>query len=105
MQQVDDSNFIEQVIGSKVPVLVKATAPWCAPCRAMQPGLEQAAEHLGSGVKVVELNIDKSPVTYARLRSPSIPTLFLYRNGREITRHTGAVGMVWILKFVAQHLA
>ena len=103
MQTVDDKTFASEVTASKVPVIVKLGAQWCAPCRAMAPALEQAATTL-TGMRVVEVDIDRSPATYMRLGSPSVPTTILFRGGREVARRTGAMSAPGILAWVASQL-
>jgi thioredoxin-like negative regulator of GroEL len=103
MQTLDDNTFNSEVLASQAPVMVKLTARWCSPCKAMQPGLEQVAATL-TGMKVFEVDIDRAPMTQLRLGSPSIPTLVIFRAGREVARHTGAVSAPWILNWVKETL-
>jgi thioredoxin 2 len=73
-----------------VPVVVDFWAPWCGPCRTMAPELETAARNLAGRTLVVKVDTDALPELGQRFRILSIPTLALFRNGREISRVTGA---------------
>jgi len=79
------------VAGADVPVLVDFYADWCGPCKVMAPVLDElAAERIGS-VLVTKLDTDRSPRISSALGIRGIPTLILYRDGREVSRQTGAV--------------
>ena len=87
----DDPTFDEIVLRSKVPVLVDVWAPWCGPCRAVAPVLEQLAAEFAGRLKVAKVNADVSPQVAARHTVSSIPTLLLYDGGREVDRRVGAL--------------
>jgi thioredoxin 2 len=86
---VTDATFAEQVERSKVPVLVDAWAAWCGPCRALEPAIEQLATEMTGRVRVVKLNVDENPKTALRFNLRSIPTLLVFKDGREIDRIVG----------------
>jgi thioredoxin 2 len=87
----DDATFDEVVVRSSLPVLVDVWAPWCGPCRAVAPVVEQlATEHAGR-LKVVKVNADDSPQVSGRHQVTGIPTLLLYDRGKEIARTVGAL--------------
>lgn len=87
----DDTTFADVVVGSSLPVLVDIWAPWCGPCRAVAPVVEQlATEHAGR-LKVVKVNADHSPRVSADHQVTGIPTLLLYDGGKEIARTVGAL--------------
>jgi thioredoxin 2 len=73
-----------------VPVLVDLWAPWCAPCRARAPALEQLARERAGRLKVVKLNVDDHPTVASRFNVQGIPLLVLTRDGSELARLTGA---------------
>jgi len=79
MRAVDDATFDEAVIRAQGPVIVDFTAPWCAPCRAIEPALEELAGE--SGVGLVSVDIDENPATAARFAVLSLPTVMLFSGG------------------------
>ena len=86
---LSDRNFKAEVLKSALPTLVDFWAPWCGPCRAIGPVLEQlAAEHANS-VKVAKLNVDESPDVAAAYGVRSIPTLLIFKGGRVVDRFVG----------------
>ncbi len=76
---------------TKIAVLVDLWAPWCGPCRQVSPLLEQLAVERAGRLKLVKVNVDESPRTQARFGVQAIPTLLLFRGGREVGRHQGAL--------------
>ncbi len=77
---VDDSNFEEEVIKSEKPTLVDFWAPWCGPCHAIGPIVEELAEEYKGMAKIVKLNVDNAPLTAAKYDIRGIPTLMLFKN-------------------------
>jgi len=88
-QPVTDATFAEDVERSPLPVLVDAWAPWCGPCHAIAPVIDQLAIELAGRVRVVKLNVDDNPRTAARFDLRSIPTLLVLKGGREVDRLVG----------------
>ncbi|HST18457.1 MAG TPA: thioredoxin [Gaiellaceae bacterium] len=79
MRQVDDASFEQEVIRAERPVIVDFTAPWCGPCAAIAPGLEELARE--SGIALVSLDVDENPETAARYGVLSLPTVILFADG------------------------
>jgi thioredoxin 1 len=88
--EVTDNNFQAEVIESDVPVLVDFWAPWCGPCRAVAPVVEEIANEKGEALKVVKLNIDDNQQTAVQYNVMSIPTLILFKNGQAAKTVIGA---------------
>jgi len=88
---VSDGNFEQEVIKSEKPVLVDFWAPWCGPCRAIGPVVEDLAEVYKDRVKVAKLNIDENPKTATVYGVMSIPTIVLFKNGNALDKVVGLV--------------
>src|ERR1044071_4093544 len=90
VSDVNDSNFESAVLGSDKPVLVGFWAPWCAPCRMLAPTVEAVAQNFQGSASVVKLNVDDNPAVSQRYGIKGIPTLILFKNGKEEARGVGA---------------
>lgn len=86
---VTDATFAAEVERSPLPVLVDLWAPWCAPCRAVAPVIEELAREMAGRVRVAKMNVDENPATAARFQIQSIPTLLIFQDGREKERIIG----------------
>ena len=104
VSDVNDQNFEAQVLNSDKPVLVDFWAPWCAPCRMLAPTVEAVAEKYASAAKVVKLNVDENPSVSQRYGIKGIPTLILFKNGKEEERVVGATSKEAISRMIDKHV-
>jgi thioredoxin 2 len=86
-----DADFDRLVADAQVPVLVDFYADWCGPCKIMAPVLDQLARDRAGGLLVAKIDTDANPVVSRRFGISSIPTLILFRGGREAGRELGAI--------------
>lgn len=88
---IGDDSFEKEVIKSEKPVLVDFWAPWCGPCRAIAPVIEELAENFKDTVRVAKINVDDNPKTAAAYGVMSIPTIVLFKDGNIVDRLVGLV--------------
>lgn len=90
-EQISDSTFENVVMHSDIPVLLDFWAPWCGPCRAVGPVIDELATEYESKVRIVKMNVDENPATPTKFGIRAIPTLILFKNGQTVEQITGAV--------------
>ena len=98
---VNDDNFREEVFESALPVLVDFTATWCAPCKEVDPIVDELAAEMDGKAKVVKLDIDESPNIYRQLNVNGVPTVIFFNEGREEDRISGAQRREIYVKYLA----
>jgi len=91
VQEISDQSFEAEVLKSPLPVLIDFWAPWCAPCRAIAPVVEELAKEYEGRIKVVKLNVDDNPETPQRYGVRGIPNLILFQGGTVREQIVGAV--------------
>lgn len=89
--EVTDSSFEQEVLQSDLPVLVDFWAPWCGPCRAIAPVVEELSVDYGPKLKVVKCNVDDNPKVPGKYGIRAIPTLIIFKGGNVSEQITGAV--------------
>src|SRR5215204_6506040 len=104
VKEVSDSSFEKDVLGSDKPVLVDFWAEWCAPCRMLAPTVAAVAETYTNSASVVKLNVDDNPATAQRYGIKGIPTLILFREGKEVERVVGATSKESISKMIEKYV-
>ena len=103
--ELDAAGFDLHATRSGLPLLVDFWAPWCGPCRMMAPHFEAAAAQLEPAARLAKVNTEAAPELGARFGIRSIPTMVMFREGREIARVSGALAAADIARWAKTHLA
>ncbi len=91
VMEIDDSSFDKEVLQSEIPVMVDFWAPWCGPCKAIGPVVEDLAGQYGDQIKFAKCNVDDNPVTPGKYGIKAIPTLIFFKDGDVADQITGMV--------------
>lgn len=103
--EVSDSSFEKNVLQADRPVLVDFWAVWCAPCRMLEPTVDAVAEKYQASARVVKVNVDDNPSISQRYGIKGIPTLILFKDGKEEERVVGATSKEAIARMIDKHVA
>ena len=101
--QVNDENFQTEVLNAAVPVLVDFWAPWCGPCRAVAPTIEAISAEFGAKIKVVKLNTDESADVPVKYGVRGIPTIMLFKGGKNVDQLMGNRPKADIVEMLNRH--
>ena len=91
VMEIGDSSFDAEVLKSEKPVLVDFWAPWCGPCRAIAPVIDELMATYGDRIKFTKWNVDDNPVTPGKFGIKAIPTLIFFKEGSVVEQVTGMV--------------
>ena len=103
--EVSDATFEREALESGRTAVVDFGAPWCPPCRAMEPIFEELAGRFEGGVRFLKMNIDDNPATAQRYGIKGIPTFLVFDGGREVERVVGATGKEALARIVSKYVA
>ncbi|XPV74896.1 MAG: thioredoxin [Desulfovibrio sp.] len=100
--EVTDATFEAEVLNSDVPVIIDFWAPWCGPCRAMGPVIDELATEFEGKVKIVKMNVDENSASPSKYGIRAIPTLIMFKDGEVVDQTTGAVSKSTIKDMIAK---
>ncbi len=104
MNDVTEATFEESVLKADGPVLVDFWAPWCAPCKAISPILEEISEHYGNKLQIFKLNTDENMQLPGQFGIRGIPTLILFKNGEPVEKIVGVRPRQFLEETIDQYL-
>tara|TARA_R110001606_G_scaffold82872_3_gene189627 strand:+ start:655 stop:954 length:300 start_codon:yes stop_codon:yes gene_type:complete len=92
------------IINSETPVLVDFHADWCGPCKMLAPILKQVKEEMGNALKIVKIDVDKNQTLASTYQVRGVPTMLLFKNGKQVWRQSGLLQKNDIVRVVQQHI-
>ncbi len=98
--KINSENFQQEIIESTIPVLADFAASWCGPCKRLAPIIDEIASELGSKIKVANIDIDDNQDIASEYNILSVPTLIIFKNGKEVSRNIGLVSKNALLDFI-----
>jgi thioredoxin 1 len=104
VKAITDSNFETEVMKSDLPVLVDFWAEWCGPCRMMTPVVESVAQKFAGTAKIVKLNVDDNPSVTQRFGIKGIPTMIVFKGGKEAERLVGATNEQAVARIIEEQI-
>jgi len=101
---VTDGEFDNKVVGNDLPCLVDFWAPWCGPCKAIGPVIDELADEFDGQIVIAKMNVDDNPATPGKFGIRAIPTLILFKGGEVVDKVTGAVGKPQLHELISKAL-
>ena len=92
------------IINSETPVLVDFHADWCGPCKMLAPILKQVKDEMGNALKIVKIDVDKNQSLASTYQVKGVPTMLLFKNGKQVWRQSGVLQKNDIVRVVRQHI-
>ena len=104
-REITDATFADEVLGAETPTMVDFWAPWCGPCRALSPILDQIAAENPGKLDVVKLNVDENMETALKYQVISLPAMYVFRGGEVVKQMIGAKNKPALEAELAEFLA
>lgn len=101
---ISDAEFDAKVLQGGIPALVDFWAPWCGPCKAIGPVIDELADEFAGRARIVKVNVDDNPATPGKYGIRAIPTLILFKDGQVLDQVTGAVGKAQLVAMLDKAL-
>lgn len=98
--EINDLNFESEVLKSSLPFLLDFSAVWCGPCRALAPVVDKIADEFDGKVRVGKIDIDDSPATTSKFGIRGVPTVLIFKGGKESGRHVGVANKETLVKLL-----
>jgi len=104
MLNLNEQNFKKEVLEEKIPVLVDFWASWCGPCQMLAPIIEELAEEMEDKIKICKLNVEEASNLSSDYKVMSIPTLIIFKEGKEIARTVGVIPKEDLKKWIEERI-
>lgn len=105
VKETTDTNFESDVLKSDLPVLVDFWAPWCGPCKAIAPVLDELAKEYSAKIKIIKINVDDNPRSPTNYSVKGIPSLIFFKKGQVVEQIRGAVAKDVLVKAIEKVVA
>jgi thioredoxin 1 len=96
------NNSFQNIINSEKPVLVDFFATWCGPCQTLGPILKEVKETLGDQVSIIKIDVDKNQSVASQFNVRGVPTMILFKNGKQLWRQSGVLSKDDIVKIIRE---
>jgi thioredoxin 1 len=106
VKELNETNFVDEVLNSKVPVLVDFWAEWCGPCRMLSPVIEELAKQYDEQkIKIYKLNVDENPKIAAKYGIMAIPTVIIFKDGKPVEQITGVRNKKEYIELIERYIS
>lgn len=102
VMHISDSEFESKILQGDLPCLIDFWAPWCGPCKAIAPVIDELAEEYAGRLTIAKMNVDDNPATPGKYSIRAIPTLILFKDGEKVDQITGAVGKSQLVELIGK---
>lgn len=102
VMHISDSEFESKILQGDLPSLIDFWAPWCGPCKAIAPVIDELAEEYAGRLTIAKMNVDDNPATPGKYSIRAIPTLILFKDGEKVDQITGAVGKSQLVELIGK---